>query len=68
VTGGTLVVLHGASSVGKITTLEALPPWRGPVCLPTGLDHMLVRAQPFVPQLGRSSIASVGVCASSPVV
>ncbi len=43
-TDGTLVVLHGASSVGKITTLEALPPWRGPVCLPTGLDHMLVRA------------------------
>ncbi len=50
VTDGTLVVLHGASSVVIFPTLEALPPWRGPVCLPTGLDHMLVRAQPVAPQ------------------
>jgi len=50
VTVGTLVVLHGASSTGKITIVEALRSLVGLACPYIGLDRTLGQAQPFEPQ------------------
>jgi chloramphenicol 3-O-phosphotransferase len=45
--GGPLIVLNGTSSSGKTSTAYALQKRIGPMCVRTGLDDILDRAQPF---------------------